>query len=58
MKRLIQNTLSVSYNAIKLCVRIGNILTIKQKFRSIIMSNQLERNIAEGDIMKDIRNLF
>ena len=22
------------------------------------MSNQLERNIAEGDIMKDIRNLF
>ena len=58
MKRLIQNTLSVSYNVIKLCVRIGNILTIKQKFRSIIMSNQLERNIAEGDIMKDIRNLF
>ena len=58
MKRLIQNTLSVSYNVIKLCVRIGNILTIKQKFRSIIMSNQLERNIAEGDIMKDTRNLF
>ena len=33
-------------------------LMIKRIITSIIMLNQIERNIAEDSIIKDIRNLF
>ena len=37
---------------------LGTCLMIKRIITSIIMLNQIERNIAEDSIIKDIRNLF